>query len=120
MKEKTKDERVKREVARLKKIFKDIPKDKAAVVDGAIFQAARLRIMLDDMWDDICEKGDIEMFSQSERTEPYERERPVARLFNSRDKNYQNIIKSLIDLLPKGEGADPAEELLSFVARGNR
>jgi len=35
------------------------------------------------------------MFTQSEKTEPYERERPVARLYNTMNANYQKIIKQL-------------------------
>jgi hypothetical protein len=91
---------VKREVNRLKKIYKDIPDDKQKIVQGLIIQAARLRVMLDALWEDISEKGDYELFTQSEKTEPYERERPVARLYNSRDQSYQRIIKQLTDLLP--------------------
>ena len=41
------------------------------------------------------------MFSQSENQEPYERERPVARQYQSMNKNYQSIVKQLSDLLPK-------------------
>ena len=32
------------------------------------------------MWEDIKEKGDYDLFTQSEKTPPYERERPVAKL----------------------------------------
>jgi hypothetical protein len=50
---------------------------------------------------DIIENGCVEMFSQTDKAEPYERERPVARLYNTMNKNYQSIIKQLSDLLPK-------------------
>jgi hypothetical protein len=68
-----------------------------------MIQAARLRIMLDDMWKDICEKGDVELFSQSPDVDPYERQRPVAALYNTRDKNYKTVIKQLCDRLPDGK-----------------
>ena len=42
------------------------------VVEGLIIQAARLRVLLNEMWMDISENGDYEMFSQSDKTEPYE------------------------------------------------
>ena len=114
----SKDARVFKEIQRLDEIFKNMPEDEHAICQGVIVQAARLRIMLDDMWADICENGDTEQFSQSERTEPYERERPVARLFNNRDKNYQQIIKQLCDLSP---GA-PVEgsKLMTAVVGGRR
>lgn len=100
-KELTIDDKVKKEINRLKREYKDIPKNKMNVVQGLIVQAARLRISLDFLWEDIVENGDVELFSQSENQTPYERERPVARIFNTRDKNYQSIIKQLTDMMPK-------------------
>jgi hypothetical protein len=114
-KELTREELTKKEIDRLKKIYKDIPPDTLKVVDGLIVQAARLRIMLDHMWKDIDENGDVEMFSQSEKTEPYERERPVARLYNTRDKNYQSVIKQLSDLFPKHTKSESDDGFDDFV-----
>lgn len=91
------------EVDRLRELLNDIPERHRQVVEGLIIQASRLRILLDEMWIDISEKGDYEMFSQSERLDPYERERPVAKLYNSRDGAYQKVIKQLSDYLPDGE-----------------
>jgi len=94
------DRLVKKEKNRLKRLFKGIPKNKLDTVEGLIIQASRLRVLLDEMWIDISENGDVEMFSQSEKQEPYERERPIAKLFNSRDLSYQRIMKQLTDLIP--------------------
>ncbi|TJY13968.1 hypothetical protein [Staphylococcus chromogenes] len=93
--------RVKKEKQRLDKIFKSIPDDKKRVAQGLIVQAARMRILLDDAWVDIQEKGDYELFTQSENAPPYERERPIAKIFNSRDAAYQKIIMQLSKLLPE-------------------
>jgi len=93
--------RVTLEYHRLKKLYSDIEPKKLKAVDGLIIQAARARINLDDNWKDICEKGDYEQFTQSDKTDPYERERPVARLYNTRDQSYQRIMKQLTDLLPE-------------------
>ena len=100
-KEITKAERISNEDKRLRKIYKDLKKDKIATVDGLIRRAAYMRITLEDMEIDLDTNGFVELFSQSEKTEPYERERPVARLYNTMNKNYQSIIKQLSDLLPK-------------------
>ncbi|KAA1042482.1 hypothetical protein ERX35_000960 [Macrococcus equipercicus] len=93
-------ERVAAEIERLNNVFKDIPEDKKHVVEGLIVQAARLRIMLDDAWQDIDENGDYEQFQQSPSVPAYDRERPIAKLFNARDKAYQTIMKQLADFLP--------------------
>jgi hypothetical protein len=96
-----KDKRIFEEEKRLRKIYKNIPKDVTAIVDGLIQRAAFMRITLEEYEQDLSDKGYVEMFTQSEKTEPYERERPVARLYNSMNTNYQKIIKQLSDLLPK-------------------
>ncbi|AMG48609.1 hypothetical protein AL523_01830 [Enterococcus gallinarum] len=110
------DKLVKKEKNRLKRLFKCIPKNKLDTVDGLIIQAARLRVLLDEMWIDISINGDVEMFCQSEKQEPYERERPTAKLFNSRDLSYQRIMKQLTDLIPpekEGGGSfDDGSDLL--------
>jgi hypothetical protein len=100
-KELSKDDRIKQEERRLKRIYKSIDKDKKAIIDGLIQRAAYMRVALEDWEKDIMDNGYIEMFTQSEKTDPYERERPVARLYNTMNKNYQSIIKQLTDLLPK-------------------
>lgn len=100
-KELTKQERIDTEEKRLRKSYKDIPKENVAVTDGLIRRAAYMRVTLEDFEKDLDENGYVELFSQSEKMDPYERERPVARLYNTMNKNYQSIVKQLNDLLPK-------------------
>lgn len=100
-KELTKNERISAEEKRLRRIYKNIDKDNKAIIDGIIQRAAYMRVTLEDYEKDLDDNGYVEMFSQSEKTDPYERERPVARLYNTMNKNYQSIIKQLSDLVPK-------------------
>ncbi|MDN5440229.1 MAG: hypothetical protein L0F96_03315 [Lactococcus lactis] len=100
------------EIRRLNSIFKDIAADKMKIVSGLIRQTARLKILLDEMWIDISEKGDYELFSQSDSQTPYERERPIAKQYNSRDQAYQRAIKQLTDYLPE-EKREQAESAAS-------
>lgn len=116
-KEKTKDERILQEGRRLNRIYKDIDKDKKAIIDGLIKRAAYMRIALEDWEEDIIVNGYYEMFTQSDKTDPYERERPVARLYNTMNANYQKIIKQLSDLLPKEEIKEEDDGFDSFVNR---
>lgn len=105
------DALVKKEKNRLNRLFKDrIPEKKKKAVEGLVIQAARLRVLLDEMWIDISENGDYELFSQSENQIPYERERPIAKLYNARDASYQRVIKQLTDLIevaPSNNGKPP-------------
>lgn len=108
-KELSKEERVKKEIRRIKRIYKDLPKDTLQVVDGLIVEAADLRIRLEDIREDLDENGYDEMFSQSENQEPYERERPAARRYIAMNKNYQSIMKQLSDHIPK-KPVEPKEK----------
>jgi len=97
----SKEERINKELKRLKKNYSKIKEGKMSVVDGLIYRAAYMRITLEDYEKDINENGNTEPFTQSLNTPPYDRERPVARLYNAMNKNYQSIIRQLSDLLPK-------------------
>ena len=96
-----KDERIRREKARLTKMYADVPPRSKGIVDGLIQRAAYMRVTLEVYEADLDAGGYVEMFSQSDKIKPYERERPVARLYNTLNKNYQSIMKQLSDLLPK-------------------
>ena len=114
-KEKTKAKRTLSEKNRLNKIYKDISKENKSIIEGLINRAAFMRVTLEDMEADLDENGFVEPFSQSEKLEPYERERPVARLYNTMNKNYQSIIKQLSDLLPKEKPVEPDDGFEDFI-----
>ena len=99
--DKTKASRIKKEKDRLVGIYKDVPEEQQSIIDGLINRAAFMRVTLEDMEKDLDTNGFTEPFTQSERVEPYDRERPVARLYNTMNKNYQSIIKQMTDLVPK-------------------
>lgn len=90
----------KAEVERLTEIYKGLPPKQFALAQGLIIQAARLRVRLDKLWSELEDKGETEWFTQSEKTEPYERERPASRTFTATDKSYQSIIKQLNEMIP--------------------
>ena len=82
------------------RVYSGLPANKKAVAEGLIVEAARLRVLLDELFEDIRENGATELFTQSEKTAPYEKERPAAKLYATYNKNYQSIIKQLNDLTP--------------------
>ena len=88
------------EIERLTEIYRELPPKQFALAQGLIIQAARLRVRLDKLWAELVEKGETEWFTQSEKTDPYERERPASRTFTATDKSYQSIIKQLNDMIP--------------------
>ena len=101
------------ETKRLRAIYAGLPPKELALADGLIVQAARIRVKLDLLNKDIEENGMTELFQQSDKVEPYSRERPEAALFVKLDKNYQAIIRQLQDMVPVEEPAE-GDDLSEF------
>lgn len=97
MANKTREEK---EYERLAKLYADIPANKRELVDGLLWQAARLRVSLDDLWQDLKKNGSVETFQQKYDGVEFMRERPESKIFATRDKNYLATIKKLDELLP--------------------
>lgn len=97
---KTKDERIRGEKNRLNKIFRELPEKQKKLASSLIERAAFMRVELEDLEADIRENGWTEMFQQSEKVEPYERQRPQGQTYQSMNTSYQKIIRQLNDMLP--------------------
>ena len=101
-----KDKRIEQEIAKLRSIYQDIDGDQFKTVEELINRAGYMLATLQDYERDIDANGYVELFSQSESQTPYERERPVVRLYNTLSKNYQSIIRQLSALIPNEVKAD--------------
>lgn len=86
------------EYDRLAELYQDIPANQRKLVDGLLVEAARLKVSLDELWEDISTNGDTMMVNKG--TTIVEIERPSAKIFTSRDKSYRAVIRHLDDLLP--------------------
>lgn len=107
-KELSKDGKIQKEIRRLNRIYKNIPKNEKAVIEGLIRRAAYMRVTLEEMEEDLNINGYTESFTQSKDLAPYDRERPIARLYNTMNKNYQTIMKQLAEFVEKEPA--PAKE----------
>ena len=88
------------EIRRLTEIYKGLPPKQFALAQGLIQEAARLRVRCDALWKDIQENGETEMFQQSDKVDPYPKERQESRIYTASNKAYQTIIKQLNDMIP--------------------
>lgn len=82
----------------LKKRYKNVKKGKEVAAERLIEQASRCRVLLDLLFEDLSLNGFVEPFSQSPNTNPYDRERPAARLYATYEKNYMALLKQLDSL----------------------
>jgi len=114
-----KAKKIKAELTRLKKVFKDLPEDKRKIVDGLIQEAAFMRATLEETREIIDREGVIELFEQG--AQRFLREHPATKVYASLVNRYSAVIKQLIDLLPDSKGADNgADELMEFVKKRMR
>lgn len=112
----TTDDRMKREILRIKKLLRELPEDRLKIADGMIRRAAFMQITLEDLEEDIKKNGTVESFTQTRDIE-YDRERPSVRIYNTLVKNYANAMKQIVDLLPEHEAVKKKDQLLEFLKR---
>lgn len=113
----TKDERIKKEFAKLKKLLSDIPKDKASSVESLVKNAAFMSVTLDDLQDKINEIGVVSEYQNGENQWGTKKS-PEVEVYNSMIKNYMGVIKQLTDLVPNDVPIQK-DDLMGFVKRVN-
>lgn len=91
------------EEKRLLQVLADVEPVKLSAMLSLIKRAAYLSATISVLEKDITANGTTELFTQSENTPPYERQRPNSQLLNSYNSTYSKIMKQLCDLLPKQE-----------------
>ena len=103
-----------KELAKLKKIFKDIEPQKQKTVEKLISNAAFMAESLDELQDIIREKGFTEEYQNGANQYGMKKCSEVE-IYNTMIKNYTSVVKQLVDLLPDG-GASGGDELLDFIS----
>lgn len=108
--------RIKREIARLNRIFKNLPKDKLSTAASLIRNAAFMTITLDDLQATMNEQGVVDKYQNGENQWGYKKS-PQVEIYNTMIKNHLAIIKQLCDLLPDNQSKAVADELMDFVKK---
>lgn len=100
--EKCKDKRIKKEITKFNKIFKELDEDRKKAVEKLIANAAFMAITLEDLQEKINEKGCIEEYKNGANQCGY-KESSEIKVYNSLIKNYNTTVKQLLDQLPKND-----------------
>ncbi len=110
-----KDKKIKQEINKFKKIYKDLEKEKFKTIEGLISDAAFLKITLCELKEDILENGLTELFEQGEQS--FYRERPEVKTYSTFLQRYTGVMKQLIDLMPQSQKNNENDELIEFIKR---
>ena len=112
VKEKTKEERVKKELKSLKKLTEGLSASKLAVALPLIEQAAFMRITLSDLQKEINEMGCVEEY-RSGREQSGFKVTAALQAYNSTVKNYAAVCERLDRILPATSAGSKLEALMN-------
>jgi len=112
MTEATKKRRINKEIKRLKEIFADIDEDMQDVVEGLILEVSFMRVTLEDLKQDINQKGAVDEMPQGDYS--ILRQSPSVQIYNTMIKNYSKILNDLIGMLPDDKVSDADDEFNNF------
>ena len=117
--EEEKQKAIKKEMRKLRRLFKNLPKDKRQAADGLIQEAAFMRATLEEARHIIDQQGIIEVFEQG--SQRFLREHPATKVYNTMINRYAAVCKQLFDMVPDPDaGKQAQDELMAFVKRGRR
>ena len=98
-KELTKDQKIRREITRLKRVFRDLDKNKRQTVESLIRNAAFMAVSLEELQEIINEEGYIVEYQNGENQKGTKQSDAV-KTHIAMTKNHAAIIKQLADLAP--------------------
>src|SRR5574343_290335 len=98
----SKETRIKREISRLNRIFKNLPNDKLNTAASLIRNASFMTITLDDLQATMNEQGVVSEYQNGENQWGTKKS-PEVEIYNTMIKNHMSAIKQLTDLLSKQE-----------------
>lgn len=101
MARRTKNDPEQTEYQRLLGLFEGIPQNKIESLDGILHEAARLKCLCNDLWEDLKKNGKFEVWIKA--GEEYERERDASKAYRDANRLYQSIMKEIDSKLPAKE-----------------
>ena len=110
--------RQKKEQNRIKKIYKNLPKERLELAKKLIERAAYMLVSLEDIEAKISEDGLVVVMPQG--SYEIERAHPLLQPYNAMVKNYNATIKQLNEMLPNGDADKAGQALMMFATKPNQ
>ena len=109
------EKKIKQEINRIKKLYKDLEKDKVKVVEGLITEASFMKLTLQELREDLFKNGMTELYENGPQV--VNRERPETKIYSTMIQRYSNVMKQLIDYMPEEKQKEENDELKEFLNR---
>lgn len=110
--------RQKKEQNRIKKIYKNLPKERLELAKKLIERAAYMLVSLEDMEAKISEDGLVVVMPQG--SYEIERAHPLLQPYNAMVKNYNATIKQLNEMSPNSDAEKAGQALMMFATKPNQ
>ncbi len=110
--------RQKKEQNRIKKIYKNLPKERLEIAKKLIERAAYMLVSLEDMEAKISEDGLVVTMPQG--SYEIERAHPLLQPYNAMVKNYNATIKQLNEISPNSDAEKAGQALMMFATKPNQ
>lgn len=111
MPEKTKDQRINEELARISRYFETVAENQRAIVKPLLQNAAFMKVTLEDLQEIINAEGVTEIY-QNGANQRGVKQSATLQSYNSLIKNYASVVKTLSQLLPKEASGGKLEAML--------
>lgn len=113
--EMTNDEKIKTNERRIKRLFRDIEKDRRQFVDAIIYQFAFTTVTLERLVAELNSGEVLEHFEQG--SQKFLREHPALRSYNTTVKSFTALANQLLNALPPPQQKSAGDELMSFITK---
>ena len=114
-KKQEREKRIKKEMLKMKKLYKNLTKEKMSKVQELIYRASFLLVMAQDMETDLI---DCNSFTTTtiNASQTFIKTNPLLKVYRDTIKSYQAVIKQLDDLTKDDLVSDPPkDELDEFI-----
>ena len=107
--------RIKKEIARLKKLFKEIDKNKIQLVNSTMEDVAFLTVSMQDLRENIIRDGTTVTYKNGENQYGV-KQNPDAQLYLQMSQKHTQSVKVLLDCMPKtSQPAVKEDDFIDFV-----
>ena len=106
-----KQKRIKSEIGKLKKFYKDLPQQKFFLAIRLIERAAFQRVTLEDLEKEINENGVTEVYQNGE-SQTGVKQSAAVQAYNTMYKNYQATMRDLAAMVPEQRAASRLEQFM--------
>lgn len=111
-----KEKQIKKEIRKLRRLFKNLQADKMKAAEGLIQEAAFMKVTLEEARYIIDHEGIIEIFEQG--VQRFRREHPATKVYNTMINRYASVCKHLFDIISDPDvGKQAEDELMTFVKK---